>query len=639
MFEETAAQREAKLNKCLQKVLRGIKPPEKLTVAQWADKNRTLSSESSAEVGKWRTSRTPYMLEILNSFTDPKVEHIVVVAASQVGKSEVMNNMIGYCIDQDPGPILFVQPTKEDAEKYSEMRIAPMIRNTRCLKSKVAAAKSRDSANTKRQKSFPGGVLVLTGSNVPHDLCSMPIRYLFGDERDRWAKSAGSEGDPWKLATARLTTFYNRKMVEVSTPTIKGASPIADSYNLGTMERWKSKCPHCGNYIEIKFDDIRFEYDVIEKGDDKIFDVKNVWHTCPECGGISDEITIKKQPAHWEADAPEAVALHKTRSFWLTAWVSPWATWKSIVLEFLQAGTDSAKLQVVYNTKFGQLWENRGDMDSEEDVMARREDYEAEVPDGVLVLTCGVDTQDDRLEYEVLGHGRFGETWGIKHGVILGRPDLDAVWDKLDEILDKKYSYKNGVTRKIALTFIDEGGHFTQEVRQRCESRMGKQVFAIKGIPNNGKDVPFTAPPKKMKIVVDGNVIGKVWLYEIGVNAGKQRIVDNLRVKSPGPKFCHFPRRDDYGKAYFKQLMSEHLVYKTGLKNPWQWEKIPGHERNEAFDIRNYNLAACQVLSPDWDALENKLRADSGEKINDIKPQKKPKKPKPKREFGSFNDW
>lgn len=638
MFEETASQREAKLNKCLRKILRGIKPPEKLTVAQWADKNRTLSSESSAETGKWRTSRTPYMLEILNSFTDPRVEHIVVVAASQVGKSEAMNNMMGYCIDQDPGPILFVFPTKEDAEKYSEMRVAPMIRNTKCLKAKVAAAKSRDAANTKRQKSFPGGVLVLTGSNVPHDLCSMPIRYLFGDERDRWANSAGSEGDPWRLATARLTTFYNRKMVEVSTPTIKGASKIADSYSLGTMERWKSKCPHCGKYVEIKFDNIRFNYAATERDGSKIFDVKEVWHCCPECGGVSDEITIKKQPAHWEADVPEALGLHKTRSFWISAWVSPWATWDDIVLDFLQAGTDPDKLQTVYNTKFGQLWENRGDMDTEEDVMARREEYEAEIPDGVLVLTCGVDTQDDRLEYEVLGHGRFGETWGIKHGVILGRPDTDTVWEKLDEVLNKQYSYKNGVTRNIVLTFVDEGGHFTQEVRQRCKERMGNQVFAIKGMAN-GNDVPYTAPPKKMKIVVNGCVIDTVWLYEIGVNAGKQRIVDNLRVKSPGPKFCHFPRRDDYGKAYFGQLMSEHLVYRSGLKNPWQWEKIPGHERNEAFDIRNYNLAACQVLSPDWDALENKLRADSGEKTNEAKSQKKPKKVKPKREFGSFNDW
>ena len=638
MFRESEKDRVNKLNACLAKILSGMKPPEDLTVSQWADKNRRLTSESSAEVGKWRTSRTPYMFDILDSFTDPLIEHIVVVAASQVGKSETINNMVGYSIDQDPGPILLIQPTIDDVKRYSEMRIAPMIRETRCLKRKVADPKSRDAANTKRQKSFPGGVLVMTGSNVAHDLSSMPIRYVFGDERDRWATSAGSEGDPWELAVARTRTFYNKKMVEVSTPTVKGASAIENSYNLGTMERWKTQCPHCGEYVEITFDNIRFEYEAAEKGDKKIFHITELFYVCPECGGISDEHTMKSQPAKWVATVPEARKHHKTRSFWLTAWVSPWATWESIILQFLQAGTDSAKLQVVYNTQFGELWEERGDMASEDDVMARREVYEAEVPDGVLLLTCGVDTQDDRLEYEVVGHRRYGETWGIKKGVILGRPDTEEVWERLDEVLSHKYKFKSGVSLQISLTFIDEGGHFTQEVRQHCLARQYDHVFAIKGA--NRPDIPYTAPPKKQKIVVNGKVIGQVWVYEIGVNAGKQKIVDNLRVQSPGANYCHFPLRDDYGKQFFKQLMSEHLAYVPKLKHPWQWQKIPGHERNEAFDIRNYNLAACEILSPDWDAIEQKLRTAKPGEENASIPMKEKKATLRKRKKSEFyDDW
>lgn len=638
MFRESEKDRVNKLNTCLAKILSGMKPPEDLTVSQWADKNRRLTSESSAEVGKWRTSRTPYMFDILDSFTDPLIEHIVVVAASQVGKSETINNMVGYCIDQDPGPILLIQPTIDDVKRYSEMRIAPMIRETRCLKRKVADPKSRDAANTKRQKSFPGGVLVMTGSNVAHDLSSMPIRYVFGDERDRWATSAGSEGDPWELAVARTRTFYNKKMVEVSTPTVKGASAIENSYNLGTMERWKTQCPHCGEYVELTFDNIRFEYDAAENGDKKIFHISEIFYVCPECGGISDEHTMKSQPAKWVATVPEARKHHKTRSFWLTAWVSPWATWESIILQFLQAGTDSAKLQVVYNTQFGELWEERGDMASEDDVMARREVYEAEVPDGVLLLTCGVDTQDDRLEYEVVGHRRYGETWGIKKGVILGRPDTEEVWERLDEVLSHKYKFKSGVSLQISLTFIDEGGHFTQEVRQHCLARQHDHVFAIKGA--NRPDIPYTAPPKKQKIVVNGKVIGQVWVYEIGVNAGKQKIVDNLRVQSPGANYCHFPLRDDYGKQFFKQLMSEHLAYVPKLKHPWQWQKIPGHERNEAFDIRNYNLAACEILSPDWDAIEQKLRtAKPGEENASIPMKEKKANPRKRKKSEFYDDW
>ena len=270
--------------------------------------------------------------------------------------------------------------------------------------------------------------------------------------------------------------------------------------------------------------------------------------------------------------------------------------------------------------------------------MSRREVYEAEVPDGVLLLTCGVDTQDDRLEYEVVGHRRYGETWGIKKGVILGRPDTEEVWERLDEVLSHKYKFKSGGSLQISLTFIDEGGHFTQEVRQHCLARQYDHVFAIKGA--NRPDIPYTAPPKKQKIVVNGKVIGQVWVYEIGVNAGKQKIVDNLRVQSPGANYCHFPLRDDYGKQFFKQLMSEHLAYVPKLKHPWQWQKIPGHERNEAFDIRNYNLAACEILSPDWDAIEQKLRtAKPGEENASIPMKEKKAKLRKRKKSEFYDDW
>lgn len=640
MRHETEQRREDKLNSCIAKVLKSMKPPESLTVSQWADKNRRLSSESSAEVGKWRTSRTPYMFDILDSFTDPKVEHIVVVAASQVGKSEAINNMIGYCIDQNPGPILLVEPLVENAKSYSKERIAPMIRETKCLRKAVAPPKSRDSGNTVLQKAFMGGMLTLTGSTESQALCSRPIRYLFGDERDRWAASAGSEGDPWGLATARTRTFYNRKMVEVSTPTVKGASKIAESFETGTKERWKSCCPHCGEYSEIKFKHIHYDHKSIgtDENDEKIYEIWNIFYSCPICGGVSTEHEIKKQPAKWVAEAPDAVKLHKTRSFWLTAWVSPWATWHDIILQFLQAGNDSAKLQVVYNTLFGELWENRSGMQSEDEVMARREEYAAELPNGVLALTCGVDTQDDRLEYEVVGYGHFGEKWGVKKGVIMGRPDSDEVWERLDDVIDHKYTFADGVSLGISLTFMDEGGHFTQEVRSRCLERQYKNVFAIKGAKNQSgsRSIPYTSPPRKQKIIINGRYIASAWVYEIGVDAGKQKIFDNLRVQTPGANYCHFPRRDDYGKEYFKSLMSETLVHDVKKKNSWQWEKLPGHERNEALDCRNYANAAFKVLSPDLDAIEKRLI-----NIRSGKAPVKRKKPRKKaaHKNNGFNDW
>lgn len=595
-----------RLNKAIAKALAGMMPPDDLTVSGWAEKHRRLSAESAAEPGPWRTERTPYLREPMDAFTDPKVNHIVMVAASQVGKSEFMNNAIGYVIDEDPGSILFIQPTTIDAKEYSKLRIAPMIRDCPTLKQKVAASKSRDSGNTILQKTYPGGILTMCGSTEAHALCSKPIRYVFGDERDRWAVSAGNEGDPWDLAMARQTTFYNAKAVEVSTPTVKNASQIAAAYATGTMERWKTRCPHCGEYHEIQWKDIRYDYEEKFIANSKTYTVTNVYYICPGCGCVSDELTMKRQPARWEASNPDAYQLG-TRSFWLNAFVSQWATWTSIILKYLNALGNTRKLQVVYNTAFGELWEDRGDLEDEDSLMARREEYPAELPDGVLVLTCGVDTQDNRLEFEVVGHGHFGETWGIRKGIIMGRPDDDATWAALDDVIDRIYRFEDDMGLKVSMTFIDEGGHFTQDVRQQCRARISKKVFCIKGMP--GPDRPFTAPPKQQKITIQNVVVGSCWQYQLGVDSGKQIIMDNIKVKTPGAKYCHFPKRDDYGSTYFAGLLSEHLVYKATKRQPWIWEKIPGHERNEPLDCRNYALAAFKALPVDLDAADRRLKA------------------------------
>ena len=218
------------------KAFSSYKPPENLTVSQWAERYRVLSRESSAEAGPWRNDRTPYMVEPMDAFTDPRVRRVTVVACSQVGKSELVLNCIGYAIDQDPGSMLYIQPNIEDAKKFSRKRIAPMVRDCPTLRRKVAEAKGRDSSNTVSEKSFPGGSLSIIGSNSPSALASTPVRYIFGDERDRWALSAGTEGDPWKLADARTITYYNAKLLDVSTCTVKGQSPIADAYEEGTQE-------------------------------------------------------------------------------------------------------------------------------------------------------------------------------------------------------------------------------------------------------------------------------------------------------------------------------------------------------------------------------------------------------------------
>lgn len=641
--EKEARERVKRLNAVIGKVLAGMKPPDDLTVTEWAERNRRLSAESAAEPGPWRTERTPYLREPMNAWTDPKIRHIVMVAASQVGKSEFLNNCIGYVIDQDPGSILFVHPTTIDAKEYSKLRIAPMIRDCPTLRKKVSDPKSRDSGNTILQKTYPGGILTMCGSTEAHALASKPIRYVLGDERDRWALSAGNEGDPWDLAMARQTTFYNAKSGEVSTPTVKNASAIEAAYATGTMERWKSRCPHCGEYHEIQWADIRFEHDEIIVAGKKTYKVRSVCYACPGCGCISTEAEMKRAPARWEADNPAAYE-QGTRSFWLNAFVSQWASWESIILKYLNAIGSTRKMQVVYNTCFGELWEDRGDLEDEDSLMARREEYPAELPEGVLVLTAGVDTQDDRMEYEIVGHGHFGETWGIEKGIIMGRPDDDAVWAQLDELVfDRVLRFENGVGLKMSMSFVDEGGHFTQEVRMQCRARLGKKVFCIKGMP--GSDKPYTAPPKKQKIIIKQTAVGTCWQYQIGVDSGKEVIMDNLRVQTPGAKYCHFPKRDDYGSGYFTGLLSEVKVYDPNKKQPWQWKKIPGHERNEALDCRNYALAAFKVLPKNLDEIDRRLKEAGGERApapvaTPVMPPPAAKQ-RPKRRSGKkyYDDW
>lgn len=633
----------AKLNAAIAKSIQGFIPPEDLTVAEWADKYRRLPPDSAAEAGPWRTSRTPYLKEPMEAFTDPKIERIIMAAASQVGKSELELNIIAYIIAQDPGSILYIHPTLDDARKFSRLRVTPMIRDNKMLRDRVSMVKG--AGNTVLQKSFPGGMLTLVGTNSPSGLASTPSRYVIGDERDRWASSAGEEGDPWGLARARQTTFYNAKAIEVSTPTIKGASNIEDSYYEGTQERWCHKCPECGKYGEIIFDRIVYDHTVKLVRGKKVYKITGpVKWACPHCGCLVPESVMRRQAAKWIAENPEAYA-DGIRSFWLNAFSSPWKSWEAICLAFLRAKDNPQRLKTVYNTLFGELWEDRGDIPDEDAMLARREDYgvnadgtPVEVPAGVLVLTCGVDTQDNRLEYEVVGHGHHGETWGIKKGMIMGKPDTEDVWQRLDDVVDHVYHFKDSERGlKISITCVDSGGHYTQEVYLACRMRKNKRVFAIKGRQREG--IPYVAPPSKVDIVVDEEVVGKCWLYTVGVDAGKESIMSSIQVQEPGARYCHFPRGDYYGYdiLYFNGLLSEKLeLVQSKHSYTWRWVKLKGHNRNEALDCRNYAMVGFKIINPDMMAMEQRIR-ELGKKKE--KRMTKPKARRKKVAENYYNEW
>lgn len=576
------------------------RPPKQQTVSEWADENRILVSESSSEPGVWRTERAPYQREIMDAFTQPGVWKIVIMASAQVGKTELELNMMGRAIDVDPGPMLFIQPTDDFAEDFSKRRIAPMIKACPALARKVYEAKSRDAGNTIAMKTFPGGSVTITGANSPTELAGRPVRYEFMDEIDRFPRSAGTEGDPIELAERRTETFrHNRRVVQTSTPTIKGKSKIERAYIAGTQEEWHVECPHCRQYSFIRWVDIKFTKSEYDANGEKGYRVESVAWKCPACKQEVGEYEAKRCPAKWVQRNPDALE-NGVRSFRLNAFMSPWSDWKDIAHSFLKAKDDPELLKVFYNTVLGETWELLDRSGKPEKLHARREHYNAEVPTGALVLTMGIDTQDNRLEYEVVGWNRDEESWGISRGIIPGRADSPGVWEEVDALLDREWKMKNGMAMRILATFVDSGGHFTQEVYDACARRAHKRIWPIKG--KGGESEPYVRPMK--------TGVGKkdAVRFIIGVDCGKEAIMHATTVEEPGPRFMHFPMdyRRGYDVEFFRGLVSEQMViHRRGGKATVAWEKV--YDRNEPLDCRNYARAAFKYFNWNFDKYEKVL--------------------------------
>lgn len=558
-----------------------LEPPPLLTVSSWADNYRKLSPESSAEPGQWKTSRAEYQREIMDSLSNKETETIVVMSSAQVGKTELINNIIGYFIDYDPSPIMLLMPTLDLATSYSKKRLAPMIRDTPTLKEKVKDAKSRDSDNTLLEKGFPGGYVALTGANSPTGLSSRPIRILLADEVDRFPQSAGIEGDPLSLAEKRTKTFWNKKKFFVSTPTEKGISRIEMEFDESTKEEWCLPCPICGKFQPLRWGNIKFE---------------DVTHECEFCGEMFNEFEWKANKGKWIAEHPERI---KKRGFHLNALASPWERWEDIIEDFKNAKKNGAEtLKTWVNTSLGEVWEdNEGEGAEKDELINRREFYTAEVPPQVILLTAGVDVQDDRLEIEVVGWGLNRETWGIEYKVIYGDPSKSIVWTQLDLYLSKTFWYPEGEGLVISATCIDSGGHNTEEVYKFCKVREQRRIYAIKGM--GGYGIPFIHKMSRNNLI-------KCMLFILGVDNGKENILSRLNIKEIGPGYCHFPIEEDkgYDEKYFKALTSEKRVLKIKKgKRTYEWVKKSSGIRNEAFDLRNYANAAYEILNPNVEEM------------------------------------
>lgn len=507
------------------------------------------------------------------------------MSGAQLGKSEAILNIIGYHVAHDPSPILMMQPTVEMAQSFSKDRItAGLLKSTPCLRDKVKEPRTKDSNNSVLHKVFPGGALSMVGANSAAGLASRPIRVVLCDEVDRYPVSAGTEGDPIMLAKKRTATFWNRKIIMVSTPTTKGASRIESAFEISDQRRYYVPCQHCGHEQTLRWANVKWDSG----------DPLSAKYTCEECGSLWDDVNRAKsiRAGKWVASKP----FNGVAGFAISGIYSPWTPLSDGVRDFLEARKQPATLRVWTNTYLGETWEDEGERIDDYALYERREEYGIPLPEDVLILTCGIDVQDDRLEAEVVGWGLDEESWNIEYRVFYGDPSAPQVWRDLDGLLSQTYEHESGEILQIMASCIDSGGHYTQSVYKYAAAREGRRVFAIKGIGGTGK--PIVGKPSR-------NNIGKIRLFPVGVDTAKHLLFSRLNIKQEGAGYCHFPMERD--EEYFKQLTAEKIStrYHKGFARQ---EFVKTRQRNEALDVRVYAMAAFALLNVNLQSLARKFR-------------------------------
>lgn len=530
----------------------------------------------------------------MDAVNDHRISTIVFMKSAQVGATEILNNIVGYYIDQDPSPTLVLQPTLAMAQAWSKDRLANMIRDCDSLRKKVKDPRSKDSGNTVLSKKFPGGNINIVGSNSASGLASRPIRILLCDEVDRYEASAGAEGDPISLAMKRTTTFWNRKIFITSTPTIKGMSRIDIAFEESDKRYFHVPCPNCNEKQRLVWEQI-----VWEKGKPE-----TAQYICIHCESAIDE--NKKQwmllKGEWIATKPTK----KVAGFHISELYSPWRTWKEMAIDFYEVKKQPEMLKTWVNTALGRTFDDPGESIEHHDLMEKRETYDpTNIPNDVLLLTCGVDVQGDRLEAQVLGWGDNNECWVIDYRVIYGDPSSNPIWLELDGYLNHIYRRDDNKKLKVVCTCIDSGGHHTQQVYAYAAKRIHRKVFPIKG--SSLSNQPIINRPSY--VGKNRNI-----LYAVGTDSAKEVIFTRLKAEE---ETIHFPAHVD--EEYFKQLTSEKRVIKyTKGGKKFAWVKI--NNRNEALDTMVYAFAALHILQPNYLKIAQNIKDNNSEteKVKDV---------------------
>lgn len=589
--------------------------PHEMSTPEWAETYRVV--DRGARKGKWSNATVPFLTEIMACADDPTIREIIFQASRQVGKSETGVNVIGKRIHQDPTDIAYVAEKEDKAKAWTQESFDAMVRATPELRNLI----SKDpESNNQKVKGFPGGGLYILWASSPAELSSRPFQIIIFDEKAAYKPT--NEGDPVKIGEGSTKTYDGEELImKLSTPRRCNCSvgetcnDISHDYDRGDQREYYVPCPHCDEMQTLKFG-----------GKDCNFGLKwdpdspeSPYYLCEHCQAVIEEFDREDMLAkgYWKASKP----FNGVASFKINQIYSPFVSWGRLVVDFLEAKSDIAKLEVFTNTSLGEVWKQVEQIEYE-DLSWNLEQYPAAVPDGVLVLTAGVDVQKDRIECEVVGWGKDHESWSIDYKVFYGTPGIEitANDEETDEDIEPLSSVWNDLAEFLQGSFIGTTGHhpfrvqcagidsgyLTTTVYKFCKKYAAKRWFAVKGMSDPFK--PLVSKPTK------SGKNPKINLFPIGTNAAKDDIFAALRVVKDGPGKCHFPDRQPYSEeSHMKQLASERMVRHTRGGNTYRvYEKVGPNVRNEALDVRVYATAARVILNPNYDSIA-KRRLTHGE--------------------------
>ncbi|MFV1753428.1 phage terminase large subunit family protein [Phaeobacter sp. JH18-37] len=580
-----------------------LRPPPDLKPSDWAEANIKIPV-GNAVPGPMRFDNAPYQREVIDMTANSRCDRITLMWGAQVGKTQTALAAQAYRIGFNPVSQMMMQPSQGDLTTWLETKFNPMIEANEGLQNVLAKPRGRDGVNNQRMKSYPGGFLMFSWSGSPKTMRGRSAPFIVCDETDGYDRTG--EGHPVGLLWQRAATFGDQKLLlEISTPTIKAESWIETAFLEGDQRHFHVVCPHCSHKQTLKWSQVSWCKDddgqhlpetatYLCEGEG----CHTAWNDAERCAAIRN---AEDQGGGWIAKKP----FRGHASYHLSELYSCFRYLKDVVQSFLDKRA-AGDLQTFVNVSLAETWEEAGDQLESSVLMARAEEFRAPVPMGAGVLTAGIDMQNDRLEVEIVAWGLGEESWSVDYKVLWGDPLHGDVWDELDEVLAETWTHESGAELRISAACLDTGGEGgrTQAAYDYARERLGRKVFAVKGVGGWGR--PIVTQPSKIR----QRGVRPVWLHSIGVDEAKVVVAQLARIPAPGPGHCHFPVNRD--PAWYDMFTAETLRTKYLKGFPMrEWQKV--RPRNEAFDCRVYAYAALSILRPNIKRLVTALEVQGGE--------------------------